>query len=126
MRDNSFGVAVFSGCVVAAALVFGGATWHLYQENQRLKAELEMFRRVTPILEEQSKRNACVNQLKMLDGAIQQWALEDRKDTASTVDATAIEKYLPQGFPVCPAGGHYKLTTISALPTCSAAGHQIP
>ena len=69
-------------------------------------------------------RNACINHLRELDGAKQQWALEKNKN----VDAVPTEKdllpYLKGGvFPVCPDGGTYAINSVEALPTCTVAGH---
>ena len=37
-----------------------------------------------------SQKNACINNLRQVDGAIQQWALENKKDAAATVKFTDI------------------------------------
>ncbi len=69
-------------------------------------------------------RNSCINNLRQIDGAKQQWALEKNK----TVDAVPTVKdllpYFKGGvFPVCPDGGAYSINSVDALPTCSVGGH---
>src|SRR5262252_7846765 len=44
-----------------------------------------------------SQTNACVNNLRQIDGAKQQWALENGKTGATTVGTTSITPYLGRG-----------------------------
>jgi flagellar biosynthesis chaperone FliJ len=72
-------------------------------------------------------RNTCINNLRMIDGAKQQWALEKNK----AVDAVPTEKdllpYLKDGiFPACPDGGAYSINSVDAIPTCTIQGHILP
>ena len=72
--------------------------------------------------------NACIANLKQIDGAVQQWALENKKSGTSVVMVSDVLYYLKGSIlPVCPAGGSYYLTTVSAVPTCtqSAVGHSL-
>ncbi len=78
-------------------------------------------------------KNACVANLKQIDGAIKQWALENKKTNADPVDMTGVVTFLKGGmFPSCPAGGVYSMgTTVGNRPTCSMAGkhpegHSLP
>ena len=71
----------------------------------------------------QSQKNACINNLRQIDGAIQQWALENKKDAAATVSFGAIKDYLKNSV-VCPLGGttfldSYALHGVSGKPTCA-------
>jgi len=72
-------------------------------------------------------RNSCINNLRQIDGAKQQWALEKNK----TLDAVPTERdllpYLKDGvFPICPEGGTYSIKSVDALPTCTVSGHALP
>jgi prepilin-type N-terminal cleavage/methylation domain-containing protein len=76
--------------------------------------------------------NACINNLRQIDGAIQQWALQTNKSGSANVVQTSLVPYLGRGvngqWPNCPAGGNYAVTTVNAKPTCSlsATGHVLP
>ena len=73
-----------------------------------------------------SQRNACIANLKQIDGATQQWALEHRLTAESPVVPAGIVEYLKgRMFPVCPAGGTYSVTTVRQPPTCSVPGHSL-
>jgi prepilin-type N-terminal cleavage/methylation domain-containing protein len=80
-----------------------------------------------------SQKNACINNLRQIDGAIQQWALENKKSATATVVKASLNQYLGRGtageFPSCPSGGAgYTVTDCSTAPTCanSGAGHILP
>lgn len=71
------------------------------------------------------QQKACINNLRQIDGAIQQWALEMRKSQSANVEETDVTPYLKQGSnTACPAGGQnfsdsYTLTTVNDGPVCS-------
>ena len=95
---------------------------------QALTPEQQAFARrygLTPATPEQ-QANACVNYLRQIDGAKQQWALENRKTAETIPIATDIAPYLKDGVPKCPGGGAYTLNAVGALPTCSIPGHALP
>jgi hypothetical protein len=72
-----------------------------------------------------SQQNACINNLRQLDAAKNQWALEKHRQST---DVPAREDLLPylQHWPVCPAGGTYTLGAVSEPPRCSVPGHVLP
>ena len=80
-----------------------------------------------------SQMNACINNLRQIDGAVQQWALEQKKDVGATAVETDITPYLHNSV-VCPAGGvafadSYNIgATVAARPTCKkvALTHVLP
>ena len=54
-----------------------------------------------------AQSNACINNMRQIDGAVQQWALESRKaDDADPNSALSeIAKYIKgEKLPVCPSG----------------------
>ena len=66
--------------------------------------------------------NACINNLRQIDGAVQQWALEEKKGATDAVVEANITPYL-KSVPVCPAGGttfgdSYTLATVADNPVC--------
>jgi chromosome segregation ATPase len=69
---------------------------------------------------------ACINNLRQLDGAKQQWALENRKTAEATPTVQEVSVYFKDGaFPRCPSGGVYTLNSMQTHPTCSAQGHAL-
>jgi chromosome segregation ATPase len=71
--------------------------------------------------------NACINNLRQIDAAKQQWALENTKTTDAVPKAQDLLPYLKDGiFPVCPDGGNYTINAVGELPTCSIQGHVLP
>jgi prepilin-type N-terminal cleavage/methylation domain-containing protein len=88
---------------------------------------------------ETARKNACINNLRLIDNAIQQWALEDNHNGSETVLPDKLTTYLNRGGTgeingsgpgavKCPSGGTYTLTTVDARPTCSKKdiGHVLP
>src|SRR5438105_601634 len=51
-----------------------------------------------------AQMNACINNLRQIDGAEQQWALETKQAAAKVPAFTDISGYLKNSV-VCPAGG---------------------
>jgi len=73
-----------------------------------------------------SQKNACINNLRQVDGAIQQWALENKKAASAVVIYSDIKDYLKNSV-ICPSGGttfadSYTLVDVSTKPTCSSTG----
>ena len=70
-----------------------------------------------------SQMNACINNLRQMDAAIQQFALETRQASGATVTTANIMPYIKLNsvgsIPPCPGSGTYTLTTNSNAPTCS-------
>lgn len=80
---------------------------------------------------ETARRNTCINNLRLIDGAKQQWALDNNKTANDTPTAQDLDKYFNgpnPGFDAlhCPEGGTYSINKVSEPPTCSVPGHQIP
>ncbi len=70
--------------------------------------------------------NACINNLRQLDGAKQQWVLENRRSKGDVVTWEDITPYLKNPL-VCSRGGTYILGRVGELPRCSTAGdHCLP
>jgi hypothetical protein len=74
-------------------------------------------------------RNACINNLRLIDAAKQQWALETRKDASATPTQNDIAPYLlgrNGQMPTCPKGGTYTIEPVGEQPTCSVPEHELP
>ena len=69
-----------------------------------------------------AQMNACISNLRQIDGAIQQWALDTKQGDTATVTAADVLPYLKNAV-VCPSGGKtfadsYSVTTVQTRPTC--------
>jgi prepilin-type N-terminal cleavage/methylation domain-containing protein len=87
-----------------------------------------------------SQQNACINNLRLVDAAKQQWALEQRKQTTDTPAAsgTDLQPYLGRGsngeLPSCPVDPQNSFTTsytcnnVGTSPTCNivSSTHILP
>jgi hypothetical protein len=65
----------------------------------------------------------CVNKLAVIDGCIQQWALEKQKTTNDVPTWEDLRPWFIRGtnyqVPVCPQGGTYILGRVGQPPRCS-------
>jgi prepilin-type N-terminal cleavage/methylation domain-containing protein len=71
-----------------------------------------------------SQANACINNLRQLDAAANQFALEKGKKTGDAITLTTdltpyIKLNSANSLPACPAGGTYALATVGTNPTCT-------
>jgi hypothetical protein len=75
------------------------------------------------------RRNACINNLRQIDGAKQTWAMEHKAAPDAVPTWQDIQPYLgrwPQGeIPKCPKGGVYTVGSVQVAPTCSIKGHRL-
>ncbi len=68
-----------------------------------------------------SSSNPCIAHLKQMDGAKQQWAVENKKlrtDVPTDSDIYGPTLYI-RAKPQCQLGGTYQLNAVSVSPTCS-------
>ena len=76
-----------------------------------------------------AQKNSCIANLRMVDSTVQQWAVENRKqstDAYALSDTTLLGYFKGSSMPYCPGGGTYSPGSEVALaPTCSFAslGH---
>jgi prepilin-type N-terminal cleavage/methylation domain-containing protein len=79
---------------------------------------------------ETSQANVCISNLRQLDSAVQQWALENDGGPASSVSLNDAKPYIGHNsnsqLPHCPAGGTYAVTDVSSKPTCTIADSVTP
>jgi len=70
-----------------------------------------------------AQKNACINNLRQIDGAKEQWALENKKVTGDSVGDSDITPYLKgNAMPSCPSSGSYTPAAVGSSPTCSKSG----
>jgi prepilin-type N-terminal cleavage/methylation domain-containing protein len=84
-----------------------------------------------------SQQNACINNLRQIDGAINEWALETGQSNGQAVGSvTVISAYIKlnaaNSVPGCPAKGTYTTSPVGSIPqvTCSLSSatpsHRLP
>jgi prepilin-type N-terminal cleavage/methylation domain-containing protein len=80
-----------------------------------------------------AQMNSCINNLRQIDGAKQQWALETRQATNAVPVVSDINPYLGRAGSassiLCPAGGatatfasSYTINAINVAPVCQILG----
>jgi prepilin-type N-terminal cleavage/methylation domain-containing protein len=87
---------------------------------------------------ETARKNTCINNLRLIDAAIQQWALENNKNGSDPVVLDSLTVYLNRGGTgqvngtgagavKCPSGGTYSATSVDTKPACSKTdlGHAL-
>jgi prepilin-type N-terminal cleavage/methylation domain-containing protein len=85
-----------------------------------------------------SQTNACINNLRQIDAAKQEWALETGQTAAAIPTPASLASFLGRGTAGatinvaggtvandinCPAGGTYAILAINVAPTCTITGH---
>ncbi len=76
---------------------------------------------------ETSQADTCISNLRQIDSAVQQWALENNKTATDTVTAANVRPYIGRGTAgvlintdlKCPASGTYAVTDVQSKPTCT-------
>ena len=72
-----------------------------------------------------SQQNACINNLRQISAAVNQWSLETGQTTGATVAMTSLTPYIQlnanSSIPGCPAGGTYTLGLVGNLPQVSCS-----
>ncbi len=76
---------------------------------------------------ETARTKACINNLRQIDGAKEQYAIENNGAEGDTVADSDITVYIKGGaIPTCPAGGTYTTGDIGADPDCDYTDHDLP
>jgi len=86
-----------------------------------------------------SPANACINNLRQIDGAKNQWTLEHNAKSNDIITINDIRSYIERernnsfikldakgNLPKCPSGGIYTIGKIDEPPTCSLGTSVIP
>jgi len=109
------------------------------KETEKLRAQLSQVRAARAeehqaatqerqTASQASLANACINNLRQIDAAKQQWALEYKKTTNDIPREEDIRPYIGPGpgmLPTCPAGGVYTIGNLVEQPRCSIPGHTL-
>mgnify|MGYP001160326299 CR=1 FL=1 len=73
---------------------------------------------------ETSRSRTCVANLRQIESAKEQWAMENKKgstDVPAWADLVGANAYM-KAQPSCPSGGAYTINDIATQPTCSTGG----
>jgi competence protein ComGC len=74
-----------------------------------------------------AQMNVCVSNLRQIDSAKQQWAMDNKKEPTDTPTMQDLDAYLGRGRVLkCPAGGAYTINAVGEKPTCSIPTHRLP
>jgi len=84
-----------------------------------------------------AQANACISDLRQIDAAINEWALETGKSTGASIPSiNTVSAYIrlnsASSIPSCPAGGTYSVTSVGSIPQveCSLStltpSHAVP
>lgn len=102
------------------------------QQQERLQQWEAAGRQATAIVQQsqsqaETDRLACIANLKRIEAAKLQWAIEYNKTELDIPTMQDLQPYFKDGLvPVCPSGGAYTLNSVGQLPTCSIPGHALP
>lgn len=71
-------------------------------------------------------QNHCIANLRHIDLAKQEWALDKNRSSEAIPSERDLRPYLKgRILPTCPAGGIYLLNSVSEFPVCSLPGHDL-
>jgi len=73
---------------------------------------------------ETSRAKTCVANLRQIEGAKEQWAMENQQGSTATptqADLEGANGYIKR-WPSCPSGGSYTIANMSTAPSCSVGG----
>src|ERR1700756_1848531 len=75
-----------------------------------------------------AQQNACINNLRQIDGAKQEWALENKANATVVPTSDNIQQYMGRGtqgsLPTCPLdtgnafNSSYSINSLQTAPTC--------
>ena len=96
-------------------------------QAQQLKTANQQLQSAVKENTEAANRQGCINNLRALVAANQQWALEHKQPADARPSSQDLAPYLKDGrLPLCPGGGAYALGTVAGNPTCTHVGHVLP
>ena len=71
---------------------------------------------------EGSRAKSCQSNLKQIESAKEQWAMDTKASTTASPAMTDLTPNYIKSTPACPSSGTYTLGNMSATPTCSIGG----
>lgn len=74
-----------------------------------------------------SQQNACINNLRQIESAKEQWAMANNQSDGDLVDVDEAAMYLRGSLiPDCPKGGTYSINPVGTTVTCTEPEHVLP
>jgi len=70
---------------------------------------------------ETSRASSCAANLKQINSAKEQYAMENRLGTGAAVTAANVAPNYIKAMPACPSGGAYTIAAVGTNPSCSYA-----
>lgn len=124
-RIKRSGGALTGQGLAIAGLVTGylGIAWAIFVIPLMLAIAIPNFVKAR----DTAMHNACVNNLRIIDAAKNQWALENNKKAEDVPTAQDLNPYIKGGFVSlhCPAGGSYTIGSVNQAPVCSIPKHTL-
>ena len=71
-----------------------------------------------------SQKNACINNLRQVSGAKDQYALEHNGTAPTAIGTDLVSTYIAKN-PACPAAGTYTIGALGTDPSCTVSGHTL-
>jgi hypothetical protein len=97
------------------------------EQLQKLSVENQQLKVQTQVMQQRDQLAACINNLRQIEGAKQQFALEAQKRPGTLVSTEDLAPYFNnKAIPACPGGGVYTLGPIGLNPSCTIPGHVLP
>jgi hypothetical protein len=119
---RSAGALTGQGLAIAGLITgYMGIAWAVFLIPMMLAIAIPNFVKAR----ETAQINMCINNLRQIDGAKQQWALENGKKGDAVPTVQDLTPYL-KVFPSCVAGGSYTISAVSNAPVCSIPKHKLP
>lgn len=77
---------------------------------------------------ESARKSRCLGNLKILDNAKEQWAMDHKKKNGDPCDFNDLigQTLYIKAMPECPSGGTYTVNSVSNYSSCTVAGHELP
>ena len=73
-----------------------------------------------------SQRNACISNLRVIDGAKEQWAFANKKQSGARSSKSGVNAYIKGGVtPKCPGAGSYRYGSVGIEPACTVELHAL-
>jgi hypothetical protein len=111
----------------AQAAQTAAANTQQQEQLQKLAAENQQLKIQTQVALQKDQLAVCINNLRQIEGAKQQFGLENQRPAGALVSTDDLAPYLPnKTVPACPAGGVYTLSPVGLNPICNIAGHVLP